>query len=53
MKLKEGFEALNAYGEILKASTSVSGVVLRFQLLQAHVSNIRSYGKYGRCCYCG
>lgn len=27
MKLKEGFEALNAYGEILKASTSISGVV--------------------------
>lgn len=27
MKLTEGFEALSAYGEILKASTSVSGVV--------------------------
>lgn len=33
MKLKEGFEALNAYGEILKASTSVSGVVLQISVI--------------------
>ena len=33
MKLKEGFEALNAYGEILKASTSVSGVVLQISVV--------------------
>ncbi|MDE6124892.1 MAG: carboxyl transferase [Eubacterium sp.] len=33
MKLREGFEALNAYGEILKASTSVSGVVLQISVV--------------------
>ena len=33
MKLKEGFEALNAYGEILKLSTSVSGVVLQISVI--------------------
>lgn len=33
MKLKEGFEALNAYGEILKASTAVSGVVLQISVI--------------------
>lgn len=33
MKLTEGFEALNAYGEILKASTSVSGVVLQISVV--------------------
>lgn len=33
MKLKEGFEALNAYGEILKASTSVSGVILQISVI--------------------
>lgn len=33
MKLKEGFEALNAYGEILKLSTSVSGVILQISVI--------------------
>ncbi len=33
MKLTEGFEALNAYGEILKLSTSVSGVVPQISII--------------------
>lgn len=33
MKLKEGFEALSAYGEILKLSTSVSGVILQISVI--------------------
>ena len=33
MKLREGFEALNAYGEILKLSTSVSGVILQISVI--------------------
>lgn len=33
MNLKEGFEGLNAYGEILKASTSVSGVVPQISII--------------------
>lgn len=33
MKLKEGFEALNAYGEILKLSTSISGVIPQISII--------------------
>lgn len=33
MKLKEGFEALNAYGEILKMSTSISGVIPQISIV--------------------
>lgn len=33
LKLTEGFEALNAYGEILKASASVSGVVPQISIV--------------------
>lgn len=33
LKLTEGFEALNSYGEILKASTSVSGVVPQISIV--------------------
>jgi len=33
LKLTEGFEALNAYGEILKASVSVSGVVPQISIV--------------------
>ncbi|MCC8016542.1 MAG: carboxyl transferase [Clostridiales bacterium] len=33
MKLTEGFEALNAYGEIVKASASVSGVVPQISVI--------------------
>ncbi len=33
MKLREGFEALNAYGEILKESADVSGVVLQISVV--------------------
>lgn len=33
MKLSEGFEALSAYGEILKLSSSVSGVVLQISVI--------------------
>lgn len=33
VKLNEGFEALNAYGEIVKASTSVSGVVPQISII--------------------
>lgn len=33
VKLTEGFEAINAYGEILKASTSVSGVVPQISIV--------------------
>ncbi len=33
VKLTEGFEAINAYGEILKASTAVSGVVPQVSII--------------------
>ncbi len=33
MKLKEGFEALGAYGEVLKASASISGVVPQISII--------------------
>lgn len=33
VKLSEGFEALSAYGEIVKASTSVSGVVPQISII--------------------
>lgn len=33
MDLKEGFEGLSAYGEIVKASTSVSGVVTQISIV--------------------
>lgn len=33
MKLTEGFEVLNAYGDVLKASTSVSGVVPQISIV--------------------
>lgn len=33
LKLTEGFEALNSYGEILKASSSVSGVVPQISII--------------------
>ena len=33
VKLTEGFDAINAYGEILKASTSVSGVVPQISIV--------------------
>lgn len=33
LKLTEGFEALNSYGEILKASTAVSGVVPQISIV--------------------
>ncbi len=33
MRLNEGFEALTAYGEILKLSSSVSGVVLQISVI--------------------
>ncbi len=33
MKINEGFEGLNAYGEILKASADVSGVVLQISVI--------------------
>ncbi len=43
MKLREGFEALNAYGEILKASTSVSvvaGACLGTSALMANMADV-------------